>query len=316
MTKNRTIIRLTSVLVALVFINLMVSPSKVVADQATVNLGTTSTFAVLAGETITNTGTTVIGGDAGGDIGVYAGSAVTGFETLTTSGTVHLADETAGLAKADLALAYDDAAGRTPVTTIPSELGGATLAPGVYDSADGTFHITGTLTLDAGENPNPVYIFKTTTELITDSASSVSLINGAVYCRVFWQVGSSATLGSGSIFVGHIFALTSITAQTGATIQGQLLARNGSVTLDNNTITNGFCEAAVTPTAAPTAVPTEVPTVVPTVVVAAATPTPTPKPTTEITKTGEAQDFTILGLVCLGMSASLALYLRRKVSRI
>ena len=142
--------------------------------------------------------------------------------------------------------AYNDAAGRTPETTIPSELGGRTLTAGVYVSASGTFHITGTLTLDAEGDPNAVFIFKTASTLITASSSTVRLVNGARYCRTFWKVGSSATLGTNSHFVGHIFALTSITAKTGAFIQGQLLARNGAVTLDSNTITNGVC--ATTPT--------------------------------------------------------------------
>ena len=144
-------------------------------------------------------------------------------------------------AKDDLVTAYNDAAGRTPVTTIPSELGGRTLTPGTYDSVDGTFKITGKLTLDAKGDPNGVFVFKTASTLVTASASDVNLINSARFCRTFWQVGSSATLGTNSHFVGHIFAMQSITATTGATVQGQLLARNGAVTLDTNTITNGFC---------------------------------------------------------------------------
>ncbi|MHC1720353.1 MAG: ice-binding family protein [Clostridiaceae bacterium] len=150
-------------------------------------------------------------------------------------------------AKSDLVSAYNDAAGRTPVTRISTELGGTTLTPGIYDSADGTFKITGTLTLDAKGDSDGVFIFITDSTLITASDSRVNLINNARYCRTFWKVGSSATLGTNSHFVGHIFALTSITANTGATIQGQLLARNGAVTLDTNTITNGICEIAPTP---------------------------------------------------------------------
>lgn len=220
---------------------IMVIPTITMAAQPPVNLGTTSTFAVLAGESITNTGTTVISGDAGGDVGLYPGSSVTGWGSVTMSGTLHVDDAVAIQAKADLVVAYDDAAGRTPVTTIPTELGGTTLIPGTYDSESGTLEITGTLTLDAQGDPNAVFIFKTASTLITASNSNIILIGGARYCRIFWQVGSSVTLGTNSHFVGHIFALTSITATTGATIQGQLLARNGSVTLDSNTITNGLC---------------------------------------------------------------------------
>lgn len=212
-----------------------------VAMAATVGLGTSSTYGVLAGETITNTGATTVGGSAGGDLGLYPGSSFPGLAQVTRSGSVHLADTAASQAKDALTTAYNDAAGRTPVTTIPTELGGQTLSPGVYDSQSGTFQITGTLTLDAGNNPDPVYVFLTSSSLVTAPDSTVSLINGALPCRVFWKVGSSATLGTNSHFVGHIFALTSIAAQTGATVQGQLLARNGSVTLDTNTITNGVC---------------------------------------------------------------------------
>ena len=247
------------VLLALSLAVLMVVATVSMAAQAPVNLGTTSSFAVLAGETITNTGSTTINGDAGGDVGVSPGSAFPGQAGVTLSGAVHLADAVALQAKNDLVTAYDDAAGRTPVTTIATELGGRTLTPGVYDSESGTFQITGTLTLDAQGDPNGVFIFKTTSTLITASGSSVSLIGSARYCRIFWKVGSSATLGTNSHFVGHIFALTSIAAQTGATVQGQLLARNGAVTLDHNTITNGLCE-----------------TTTPTPTISGVTPTPTP----------------------------------------
>lgn len=244
-----TKMQFTSLFVILLLMVMVVKPTMVMAAQPTVNLGTTSTYSVLAGSTITNTGTTTINGSAGGNItgnvggnvGVYPGTVFTGRSSATISGAVHLADNAAIKAKDDLVSEYDDAAGRKPVTRIPSELGETTLKPGVYDSADGTFKITGKLTLDAENDPNGVFVFKTNSTLITASNSSVSLLNKARFCRTFWKVGSSATLGTNSHFVGHIFALDSITANTGATVQGQLLARNGSVTLDNNVITNGFC---------------------------------------------------------------------------
>ncbi|MBC8059582.1 MAG: DUF3494 domain-containing protein [Clostridiaceae bacterium] len=224
-------------------------------SQSTIKLGTTSTFAILAGTTITSTGTTIINGsvggnvdgNVGGDVGLYPGSDFTGQTNTTVSGEIHLADTVAIKAKEDLVTAYNDAAARTPVTRISTELGGTTLTPGTYDSADGTFQITGTLTLDAQGDPNGVFVFKTAATLITASSSNISLINNARFCRTFWKVGSSATLGTNSHFVGHILALTSITAETGATVQGQLLARNGAVTLHSNTITNGFCETATIP---------------------------------------------------------------------
>ncbi|MCE5190571.1 MAG: ice-binding family protein [Actinomycetia bacterium] len=248
-------VRFVSLMLTLILVVMMAVPTRTMAAEPTVNLGSTASFAVLAGETITNTGPTTINGD----VGLFPGTAFTGQASATVNGTVHINDAVAGVAKDDLVTAYDDAAGRTPVTIIPTELGGATLNPGVYASESGTFQITGTLTLDAQGDPDGVFIFKTDSTLITASASNVDLINGARFCRVFWKVGSSATLGTNSHFAGHIFALTSIAAQTGATIQGQLLARNGEVTLDTNTITNGLCAAQTVPgiqitkTASPTA---------------------------------------------------------------
>jgi len=222
-----------------------------------VGLGTAGSFAVLAGSTVTNTGPSVISGD----VGVSPGSAIVGFPPgIVVNGVFHPADAVAAQAQADLTTAYNDAAGRSPVTAVGPELGGLTLAPGVYGG--GTLEITGTLTLDAQGDPNAVFIFQAASTLITASASSVSLINGADPCNVYWQVGSSATLGTGSDFVGTILALTSITAQTGADVEGRLLARNGAVTLDTNTITRPDC--AVTPPTTPTVPPTT-PTVPPTI---------------------------------------------------
>ena len=122
-----------------------------------------------------------------------------------------------------------------------TELGGRTLTPGAYNSP--TLGLTGALTLNAQGNPNAVFIFQAASTLITAPNSSVNLINGAQACNVYWQVGSSATLGTGTRFVGNVLALTSIAAQTGATVQGRLLARNGSVTLDTNTVTRSRCAA-------------------------------------------------------------------------
>lgn len=202
-----------------------------------VPLGTAYNFAVLAGSTITNTGPTVITGD----LGLHPGSSVTGFPPGTVIGNQYIADSVALQAKTDLTAAYVNAAGQTPVTTIPTELGGTTLTPGSYDSAAGDFGITGTLTLDAEGDANAVFIFKTESTLITAGSSQVVLINGAQACNVFWQVGSSATLGTDSSFAGNILALTSATLTTGADVEGRVLARNGAVTLDSNVITRSIC---------------------------------------------------------------------------
>ncbi len=211
------------------------------AVKPTVDLGTTSSFAVLAGSGITNAGPTTLSGTAGADIGSSPTGTFTGDADVTTSGTKYTSvDAKVTGAKDDLVLAYDDAAGRTPVTTVTADLGEQTLKQGVYNSAS-SLGLTGTLTLDAEDNPDAVFIFQAGSTLTTASASKVELINGAQACNVFWQVGSSATFGTTTDFIGHVFALTSITANNGATFQGQLLARNGAVTLDHNTITNDIC---------------------------------------------------------------------------
>ncbi|WP_440099832.1 ice-binding family protein [Streptosporangium sp. H16] len=204
----------------------------------TPDLLTAADYAVLAGTTVTSTGPTVVTGD----LGVSPGTAVTGFPPGVVVGTIHSADADAAQAQVDLTSAYNEAAGQAVDATLPTELGGTTVTPGAYDSAAGTFEITGELTLDGQIDPNAVFIFKTASTLVTASASTVNLINGAQACNVFWQVGSSATLGTGSSFAGNILALTSITATTGVNVNGRLLARNGAVTMDTNLVTPADCE--------------------------------------------------------------------------
>jgi type VI secretion system secreted protein VgrG len=232
--------------VALTSFSLIISGAAFAA-QPKVELGNAESFAVLAGSGITNTGPTTVSGTAGGDMGSSPTVAFTGEADVTTTGTKYTAAATAvDDAKADLVLAYDDAAGRIPVNTVSADLGGQTLVPGVYNSAS-SLGLTGVLTLDAENDPDAVFIFQAGSTLTTASASSVVLINGAQPCNVFWQVGSSATFGTTTDFIGHVFALTSITANNRATFDGQLLARNGAVTLDENTIVNDLCQE-VTPT--------------------------------------------------------------------
>jgi len=208
--------------------------------QPSVNLGTANSFAVLAGAGITNTNSTTITGD----VGTFPTTTETGFGSVTLIGTNHGGDAVTQQAKIDLIIAYNDAAGRLPATAVAGDLGGLTLVPGVYKSTS-SLGITGTLTLDAQGDPNAVFIFQIGSTLITASGSNVNLINGAQACNVFWQVGSSATLGTNSTFTGNILALTSITANTGATVNGRLLARNGAVTLDANTITIALCAVSL-----------------------------------------------------------------------
>lgn len=209
------------------------------AWAAPVPLGAADAFAVLAGTTVTNTGPSVITGD----LGVSPGSAVVGFPPGIVVGTVHSADAAAAQAQLDLTTAYNNAAGQGPASPVVADLGGQVLAPGVYNSAIG-LGLTGTLTLDAGGNPNATFVFQAGSTLVTASASLVQLINGAQACNVFWQVGSSATLGTNSNFVGNILALTSATVTTGTTVDGRVLARNGAVTLDTNTVRRSICATA------------------------------------------------------------------------
>jgi hypothetical protein len=215
---------------------LVAIPSGAQAATAPVPLGTAGSFVVLAGGGITNTGATTLNGD----IGTFPTPSITGLSTLKLNGTNHAADAVTQGAKKDLTTAYTTAAGAGPTHAIPVELGGKTLQPGVYSG--GALGLTGTLTLDGGNNPNAVFIFKAASTLITGSNSHVKLVN-VNPCNVFWQVTSSATLGSGSTFVGTIMALTDVHLITGATIQGRALARNGAVTLQANTITRPTCTA-------------------------------------------------------------------------
>ena len=211
--------------------------------------GTTSTYGVLAGTTITNIGLTSIEAAGGNDVGLYPGSTFTGSGSVTmTGGNIHLNDADAQNAQLALTTAYGDVNLRGPETTIASDLGGDTLTAGVYTTADTTFVNTGTLTLDAKGNPNAMFFFKAASTLVTgDSvASQMHLINQAQACNVYWQIGASATLGSYSTFVGHLYAQVSITAKTGAHVSGQLLARTGTVTLDTNIVSNPSCHHTVT----------------------------------------------------------------------
>jgi hypothetical protein len=206
------------------------------AAQPPVGLGTAGSFAVLAGSTVTNTGPSTINGD----LGVSPGTAVTGFPPGTVNGTIHRADAVAAQAQSDLTSAYDSAASRTPPAAVSGDLGGLMLTPGVY-KASSSIGLTGALTLNAEGNRKAVFIFQVGSTLTTASASHVKLINGAQSCNVFWKIGSSATLGTSSVFIGNILALTSISVNNGVTVHGRALARNGAVTLINDTISAAHC---------------------------------------------------------------------------
>jgi outer membrane autotransporter protein len=200
-------------------------------------LGSAEDFAVLAGSTVTNTGPTVING---GSVGVWPSLAIVGFPPglVTPPGTFHAGDGVAELAQTDLTTAYDFVAGLPSDFDLSGQdLGGLTLSPAVY-SFTSSAQLTGVLTLDGQGDPDAEFFFQIGSTLTTASDSAVLLINGANGNNVYWQVGSSATLGTNTVFAGNILANESITLNTGAVITcGRALARTGAVTLDNNVIT-------------------------------------------------------------------------------
>jgi hypothetical protein len=181
---------------------------------------------------------------------------------ISITGTNHGSDSVTQQAKTDLIAAYDWAAGEVGPSPVVADLGGQTLTSGVYNNAS-TLGLTGTLTLDGEDNPDAVFVFQAGSSLTTAPSSRVSLINGAQACNVYWQIGSSATLDTDTSFVGTIIALTSITILTRASVEGRLLAREGDVTMDTNTINRPTCapsppppDTTVTDTAATTAATT------------------------------------------------------------
>ncbi len=255
----------------------------------TVPLATSAQYSVMGGQTVTNTGPSVLAES----IGLSPGTSVVGFAqpggpgTVLPPGVINIANGPAGQAQLDLTAAYDNAAGRPINATTTSELGGLILGPGVYSGpSKSPLQITGPLVLDGQGDPNAVFIFQTYSTLVTASSSTVSVVNGASECNVFWQVLSSATLGTGSVFTGNIMALQSITVNTGVTVHGRALARNGATTLDNDVFTSPSCvpSSAPSPRTTPTGSPSETPSGTPSQVVpptgAAPPTTTTPRPRT------------------------------------
>ena len=214
---------------------LLISPFSAAAQTAP-TLGNAKPYAVLAGSAVTNTGTTVVTGD----LGVSPGSSVTGAPVVT--GTIHAADANALAAQNDVTIAYNALAGQPTTSDLTGQdLGGMSLVPGVYNF-DTSAQLTGTLTLNG--NASAVWIFKIGSTLTTASGARVVIIGGGSACNVFWQVGSSATLGTSTQMAGNIVALTSITMNTSASLIGRALARNGAVTLDTNTVNASGCSGA------------------------------------------------------------------------
>jgi len=224
------------------------SSSMLVSSLAAPNLGAAGSFAVLAASTVTNTGASAISGD----LGLSPGTSVTGFPPGMLAGIQYIADPASAQAQLDLTAAYNDAAARTVgAITLAGNLGGMTLAPGLYKSTSSLEISSGDLTLDAKGDASAVYIFQMGSTLVTTVGRKVILAGGAQAANIYWQVGSSATLGVSSVFKGTIMAMASITATTGASVEGRLLARTAAVTLDDNSILRTAAVVAVVPAPAP-----------------------------------------------------------------
>ena len=234
---------------------LLAGTSASAAIVPTVPLGTSANYSVLAGSTVTNTGNSTLAQS----LGLWPGTSITGFPpgVVTPPGTTDNNNAAAQQAQSDLTAAYTNAAGRPIDATTTADLANLHLGAGVYAGpSHGALSLNGPLTLDGAGDASSVFIFQTNSTLITGSGSTVSLINGAQECNVFWQVGSSATLGTGSVFVGNILALTSITVNTGVTVHGRALAQNGAVTLDDDTFVAPSCATTTTTTTTTTVPPT------------------------------------------------------------
>ncbi|MDF2438418.1 MAG: hypothetical protein K0Q95_2794 [Bacteroidota bacterium] len=203
-------------------------------SQPTVAMGAAATLAILAGSAISNTGATHITGD----MGLSPGTSIGGFPPGILVGTQHINDAIATQAKLDLTAAYNDAAGRTAtdIVTIAGNIGGLTLTPGLYKSTSSLAVSSGDVTFDAKGNPNAVFIIQIASTLTTTPGRKVILSGGALASNIFWQVGTSATFGTTSVFKGTVMAMQSITFNTGATIDGRALARSGAIVMAGNTI--------------------------------------------------------------------------------
>ena len=226
------------------------------AGTPTIGLGAAADFAVLAGTSVTNVGSSVIQGD----LGVSPGRGATGLKTgRVLNGAVHRADNAARGAQRDAATAFAAVAGLHVTGRIRGDLAGRTIPPGVY--AGHVLALSGTVTLDAQGDPTAVFVFRSSSTLVAGAGSRVTLVNGATSCNVVWLTGKSVDIGAGSVFVGTVLARTSIDARNEAVVEGRLLARKGAVTLDTNTFTRPDCpDPGSTSTAVTTAAPTTVST--------------------------------------------------------
>jgi Ice-binding-like len=250
--------RLAAVASAFLVIGLITIPSTAYAAEASVGLGTSAAFSVLGSSTVTNTGPSTLSND----LGVSPGTAITGFPPGKAGGATYQGDAQAAQARSDLTIGYNDAASRAPTDIVAGDLVGKNLTSGVYKS-NSSLALSGTLTLNGQGNPDAVFIFQVASTLVTASSSKVSMINDAQACNVFWQVGSSATLGTDSAFDGTIMALASVTVTTDTVVTGRALARNGAVTLDDDTFLSPACKTSTPPTTTTTTATTTATTTTP-----------------------------------------------------
>ncbi|MDU0325982.1 ice-binding family protein [Microbacterium sp. KSW2-21] len=220
-------------LAALLGAGLISQASAATVADGPIDLGTAIDYGVLGASAVTNTGPTVVNGD----LGIAPGTSITGFGGLpngVVNGTVHQTDAVAVQAQRDALTAYGTAASLTPTRTGLAELNTLSLSPGVYSGGALSLADTGTLTLTGGEDS--VWVFQAESTLIIGSSSRIAITGGATACNVFWQVGSSATLGTAADFQGTVVADQSVTVTTAAQVEGRVIALNGAVTLDTNTI--------------------------------------------------------------------------------
>lgn len=202
--------------------------------QANISFSGAAIFAILAGSAVTSTGATTVTGD----LGISPGSSLEGFPPAILNGTLHINDNIVDQAKTDLAAAYDEAASRSASdrVTLSGNIGGLTLTPGLYMSTSSLAVSSGDVTFDALGNADAVFVLQMASTLTTTSGRKVILAGGAQAKNIYWQVGSSATFGTTSVFKGNVMAMQSITMNTGATLDGRVFCRNGGVTMEANTL--------------------------------------------------------------------------------
>lgn len=232
----------TLAIAALVITTLTTTSSN--AAVVTISLGKASSYALIAGGGIINNGQSKINGE----LGISPLISFIDNGLLAVKGDYHFGDPGVIAAQADVTAAYNIAVSETPTVTVPVELGGQTLLPGIYTNVSG-FTINGTLNLDAQNNPNALFIIKSPVALTTGASSKINLLNGAQACNIFWQVATTSSLGAASDFKGNLLGKGAFTSAAGTSVQGRVLIGTGSITLNSTEITRPECKVVKMPTA-------------------------------------------------------------------